>query len=134
MEEIFARLAALEASVNRHSAPSVSLQDIDSAIVAARKNDASALHRLEAAVQELRAQLPSLVTKATLDSRIAGLHNTFVEVMGDVSADNLNEAKRETDDAVRSVKRLAEKAESAAGASVKVAADILKAYAGELGA
>jgi hypothetical protein len=131
---ILARLAALEASVNTHQPTPVSIDDIDAAIVAARKNDTAVLHRLEAAVNELRAQLPSLVTKSTLDHRIAGLHDTMVQVMGEVSADSLDVAKRETEDSVRAVKRIAERAEDASRANVKTAAALLQNYASELGA
>jgi hypothetical protein len=131
---ILARLAALEAIVNQHVPTPVTLQDIKSAVEASRKSDAAALNRLEAAVNDLRLQLPGLVTKSTLDTRITGLHDTMVQVMGEVSADSLDVAKRETDDSVRSVKRIAERAEDASRASVKTAQTILMNYASELGA
>jgi hypothetical protein len=131
---ILARLSALENSVNTHVPTPVTMHDIDQAIVAARKNDLAVLQRLESAVQELRAQLPSLVTKATLDARIANLSSSLTTVMAEVAADNLNVSARETEDSLRAVKRIAETAVDASRANVRTAQTILMNYASELGA
>jgi hypothetical protein len=132
-DDLIARLAAVEAIVFQPQRAPVSLDDIDQALVAARKSDSAALAKLTAAVNELKAQIAGCVTKSALDSRLAGITQNITEVLGSVSADNLNEAERFTTDAVRAVKRDAERAVDISQQSVRTAQKSLLDYAARLG-
>lgn len=136
-DPIIARLEAVERVAYGHQT-GVTRYEMQDAIAAVKANDGAALKLLQAEVKELRAQLAMLLPKnefiASRNKLADDVQATLVEVVSDAMLETEKIARRDLVDATTAIRSDVARAEAAAAANIKHAADVLMAYASELGA